>query len=246
MIIKKNVLVFCDDSEEHSIDLARIIEKSKYFKIKVIIVKKKTQNKKFLKKINFIKNKNNIFFENYPHKNKKITLLIQKYKINTGFVFSYQFKLKELFLKKFDFGLINFHPGFLPDVKGSHSSFWSIYTKKNIGCSMHFMNNKIDSGKIIDVYKINIKGIILADKVFYLTREKMKILLKRNLKKIYEEKIIKLINPKTKIYYKKDILKAINLDFNKTIKISKLFDLIRSTHINNHGIFLTIEKRNTS
>ena len=93
------------------------------------------------------------------------------------------------------------------------------------------------------VLKINIKGIILADKVFYLTREKMKILLKRNLKKIYEEKIIKLINPKTKIYYKKDILKAINLDFNKTIKISKLFDLIRSTHINNHGIFFNDRKK---
>ena len=47
MIIKKNVLVFCDDSEEHSIDLARIIEKSLVINIPIVLFQYRKHKSQF-------------------------------------------------------------------------------------------------------------------------------------------------------------------------------------------------------
>ena len=54
-----------------------------------------------------------------------------------------------------NFKFINLHPGILPQYKGT-GNFWAILNKdfKNIGVSIHWMNEKIDDGEIISIVKI--------------------------------------------------------------------------------------------
>ena len=234
---KKNTIVFIDYFEDHSFELLKQLVKSKLFFPRVIICRKKTPKNLMIKKLSSLKITSNIFFENKPEQNKKISLLTKKYKITTGFIFSYPFILNKTFIKKFKFGLINCHPAIISDIKGSHSAFWTIFKERKIGCSIHFLNSKIDSGAIIDTHIIKLKGLILADEVFSQSRKALKYLLKKNLKKIWQGRVEKYQNKSSKIYFKKNIHKEVNLKMNRSIKIKKLFNILRATHINDNGIF---------
>ena len=55
--------------------------------------------------------------------------------------------VKKFMLNKKKF--IHFHPGKLPEFKGSTTIFYSILLKKKIFCSCILLNNKIDGGKIL-------------------------------------------------------------------------------------------------
>jgi methionyl-tRNA formyltransferase len=46
-------------------------------------------------------------------------------------------------------GMLNSHPGLLPEVRGSASVAWSIYFDIPIGCTVHFIDPNIDTGAII-------------------------------------------------------------------------------------------------
>ncbi len=46
-------------------------------------------------------------------------------------------------------GMLNSHPGLLPDVRGSASVAWSIYFDIPIGCTVHLIDPTIDTGPIV-------------------------------------------------------------------------------------------------
>ncbi len=46
-------------------------------------------------------------------------------------------------------GVLNAHPGLLPQVRGSASVAWSIYHDIPIGCTCHFIDPNIDTGDIV-------------------------------------------------------------------------------------------------
>lgn len=46
-------------------------------------------------------------------------------------------------------GMLNSHPGLLPEVRGSASVAWSIYYDVPIGCTCHFIDPNIDTGDIV-------------------------------------------------------------------------------------------------
>ena len=46
-------------------------------------------------------------------------------------------------------GMLNSHPGLLPEVRGSASVAWSIYYDIPIGCTCHFIDPNIDTGDIV-------------------------------------------------------------------------------------------------
>ena len=105
------------------------------------------------------------------------------------------------------------------------------------------MNYKFDSGNIIDRIKIENNLFTTAEEIFHHSRRLSVKLMKKNLNKIYRGKIKTIINKKNKIYFKKYINKEINLDLNKTIKIKKLWAIIRGTKFDNHGIFFKVRNK---
>ena len=55
------------------------------------------------------------------------------------------------------FGVINSHPGLLPECRGSASPAWSVYHDIPIGSSTHFCDNGIDTGDILMRREIPVK-----------------------------------------------------------------------------------------
>ena len=65
--------------------------------------------------------------------------------------------LSKKFIKNFKGKIINIHPSLLPKYKGLNTHEKVIKNKeKYTGCTVHYVNDKLDSGKIILQKKIKI------------------------------------------------------------------------------------------
>jgi len=65
--------------------------------------------------------------------------------------------LNKKFISKFNKKIINIHPSLLPKYKGLNTFKRVIKNKEKLtGCTVHYANNKLDSGKIILKKKVNI------------------------------------------------------------------------------------------
>lgn len=64
--------------------------------------------------------------------------------------------LKNDIINKFKQGIINFHPGDLPDYQGCSAPEWQMYENKNVISTCHFIDEGIDSGPILDKCLLNV------------------------------------------------------------------------------------------
>ena len=65
--------------------------------------------------------------------------------------------LSKNFIKNFKGKILNIHPSLLPKYKGLNTHEKAIKNKdKYSGCTVHFVNSKLDSGKIINQKKVKI------------------------------------------------------------------------------------------
>jgi methionyl-tRNA formyltransferase len=239
----KKILLLSDPSDNYSLKMIEVIKKSKLFKIKFIITTKK-QKKNIHKIKNIIIDKNCLIFsDGFPHKNRKILKLLVKEKIHLGISTGFPNLIRKKFLNMFKEGMINIHPAFLPFNKGSHSAFWSILNYKPYGSSLHFMNEKFDSGNIIDQIKIKNNLFKTAEEIFKESRVAGIQLLKKNLNKIYKGNLKTIKNKNSKINFKNEINEEINLKLNGSIKIKKLWAIIRATKFKNHGIIFKVKDK---
>ena len=134
----------------------------------VISDNNKAKGIKFADKFNI---KKKIFnFENTKNTEKNILILLKKEKINFICLAGFMKILSENFIKKFDGEIINIHPSLLPKYKGLNTHRKAILNKdKFTGCTVHYVTEKLDSGKIIMQKKIKISAkdnpVTLAKKV---------------------------------------------------------------------------------
>ena len=65
--------------------------------------------------------------------------------------------LSKSFIKKFNGKIINIHPSLLPKYKGLNTHNRAIQNRdKFSGCTVHYVTEKLDSGKIIMQRKVKI------------------------------------------------------------------------------------------
>ena len=65
--------------------------------------------------------------------------------------------LSKNFIKRFKGKILNIHPSLLPKYKGLNTHERALYNKeKYSGCTVHFVNSKLDSGRIILQKKVKI------------------------------------------------------------------------------------------
>ena len=66
--------------------------------------------------------------------------------------------LSKSFINNFRGKILNIHPSLLPKYKGLNTHNKAIQNKdKYSGCTVHFVNSRLDSGKIINQKKVRIK-----------------------------------------------------------------------------------------
>ena len=80
----------------------------------------------------------------------KILKYLEKKKIRLICLAGFMKILSRNFIKKFKGKIINIHPSLLPKYKGLNTHQRAINnSEKFSGCTIHFVNHKLDSGKII-------------------------------------------------------------------------------------------------
>ena len=78
-------------------------------------------------------------------------------------------------------GVINSHPGLLPECRGSASPAWSVYHDIPIGSSTHFCDNGIDTGQLLLRREIPVKRGMKYEDLCYETLVLSGILMKEAL-----------------------------------------------------------------
>ena len=74
--------------------------------------------------------------------------------------------LSKNFIKKFKGKIINIHPSLLPKYKGLNTHQRALdNNEKFSGCTIHYVNSKLDSGKIILQKKVRILKNDTTDKL---------------------------------------------------------------------------------
>jgi|TARA_B100000929_G_scaffold207627_1_gene165458 formyltetrahydrofolate-dependent phosphoribosylglycinamide formyltransferase len=82
---------------------------------------------------------------------------LKKNKIKLIFLAGFMKILSKNFIKKFKNKIINIHPSLLPKYKGLNTHKRVIKNREKFsGCTVHFVNEKLDSGKIILQKKVKI------------------------------------------------------------------------------------------
>ena len=87
----------------------------------------------------------------------KLLSILEKYEIEIICLAGFMKILSKNFIKKFDGKILNIHPSLLPKYKGlkTHKRVLD-NNEKYSGCTVHFVNSKLDSGKIILQKKVKI------------------------------------------------------------------------------------------
>ena len=91
---------------------------------------------------------------------KKIIHELKKNNINLICLAGFMKILSKSFIKNFKGKILNIHPSLLPKYKGLNTHEKAIKNKdKYSGCTVHFVNSKLDSGKIINQKKVRISKL---------------------------------------------------------------------------------------
>ena len=89
-------------------------------------------------------------FKNSKVTEAKILNLLNKKNIKFICLAGFMKVLSKNFIKKFNGKIVNIHPSLLPKYKGLDTHIKAIQNKDKIaGCTVHFVTDKLDSGKII-------------------------------------------------------------------------------------------------
>ena len=88
---------------------------------------------------------------------KNLLFTLKKRKIIIICLAGFMRILSKNFIRKFNGKILNIHPSLLPKYKGLNTHSRAIQNKeKYTGCTVHFVNSKLDSGRIVLQKKIKI------------------------------------------------------------------------------------------
>ena len=185
--IKKRTAIFISGNGSNMKNLVKFSKiKNTPIKVDLVISSNKKSNA-----IQYLK-KNKIDFKifNFRQKNKderKIINILKKRKTQLICLAGFMKILSGNFIKRFKGKILNIHPSLLPKYKGLNTHERAIHNKEKFsGCTVHFVNSKLDSGKIILQKKIKISKNDTKDSLA------KKVLFQEH--KLYPRAILKIFN----------------------------------------------------
>jgi len=118
-------------------------------------------------KFKIINSKKMINFEN------KTLIILKKNNIKLICLAGFMKILSDKFIKNFKYKILNIHPSLLPKYKGLNTHKRVLKNKEKFsGCTVHYVTNKLDSGRVILQKKVR---IIKADNEKTLRKKILKI-----------------------------------------------------------------------
>ena len=126
-------------------------------------------------------------FEQRSQSESKILATFKRYDIKMVLLAGFMKILSKNFITKFKGKILNIHPSLLPKYKGLNTHQKALDNKeKYSGCTVHIVNSKLDSGKIILQKKVKISKIETKNSLA------KKILAQEH--KLYPKAILKVFN----------------------------------------------------
>ena len=183
---KINIAVFISGTGSN---LKSLIKFSKLKKSPIIIklIISNNYKAKGLQYANIYNIKKKVFDFKNTLSEKKVINELKKDDINLICLAGFMKILSKNFIKKFKGKILNIHPSLLPKYKGLNTHQRVLNNKeKYSGCTVHFVNSRLDSGKIILQKKVKISK---KDTEYSLAK---KILAQEH--KLYPKAILKIFN----------------------------------------------------
>ena len=140
-------------------NLKSLIKFSKLKKSPIIIklIISNNSKAKGLRYANIYKIKKKVFNFKNTLSEKKVINELKKNDIHLICLAGFMKILSKSFINNFKGKILNIHPSLLPKYKGLNTHERAIRNKdKYSGCSVHFVNSRLDSGKIISQKKVRI------------------------------------------------------------------------------------------
>ena len=156
---KINIAVFISGTGSN---LKSLIKFSKLKKSPIIIkmIISNNYKAKGLRYANIYKIKKKIFDFKNTLSEKKVINELKKNDIHLICLAGFMKILSKTFIKNFKGKILNIHPSLLPKYKGLNTHERAIRNKdKYSGCTVHFVNSRLDSGEIIKQKKVRIKKL---------------------------------------------------------------------------------------
>ena len=156
---KINIAVFISGTGSN---LKSLIKFSKLKKSPIIIKMIVSNNYKAqgLQYANIYKIKKKVFDFKNTLSEKKVINELKKSDIHLICLAGFMKILSKSFIKNFKGKILNIHPSLLPKYKGLNTHERAIRNKdKYSGCTVHFVNSRLDSGEIINQKKVRIKKL---------------------------------------------------------------------------------------
>ena len=157
--IKKRTAIFISGNGSNMKNLVKFSKiKNAPIKVDLVISSNKRSNA-----IRYLK-KNKIYFKifDFKQKNKderKIFDILKKRKTQLICLAGFMKILSRNFIKRFNGKILNIHPSLLPKYKGLNTHERAIFNKEKFsGCTVHIVNSKLDSGKIIMQKKLRVSN----------------------------------------------------------------------------------------
>lgn len=145
-----------------------------------------------------IAKENNIPFYMFNRKttnvSKEIVKLLDEKKIDLVVLAGFLSILEDEFLAKYENRIINIHPSLLPKYGGFGMHGMNVHREvfkngeKESGCTVHYVNQEIDGGEIIEQEKVDISEAKSPEEIQKLVLKKEWILLPRVVKRLIENK----------------------------------------------------------
>ena len=156
---KINTAVFISGTGSN---LKSLIKFSKLKKSPIIIkiIISNNHKAKGLRYANIYKIKKKIFNFKNTLSEKKVINELKKRDIHLICLAGFMKILSKSFIGNFKGKILNIHPSLLPKYKGLNTHERAIRNKdKYSGCTVHFVNSRLDSGEIINQKKVRIKKL---------------------------------------------------------------------------------------
>ena len=183
---KKKVAVFISGNGSNLLNIIKFsLTKKSPISVKLII--SNNQSAKGLKYSKIYNIKKKIITFRHKSSIELLLTILSKNNISLILLAGFMKILPKEFIKNFKGKILNIHPSLLPKYKGLDTHARVIKNKeKYTGCTVHYVNFKLDSGKIIIQKRVKVSK-----------RDNPKSLAKKVLKqehKIYPKAILKLFN----------------------------------------------------
>jgi phosphoribosylglycinamide formyltransferase-1 len=83
------------------------------------------------------------------HNSSESLQILENYKPKLGLISGARLLSTEI-IRSFSKGIINFHPGLIPEARGVDTLQWIIYDSLPMGVTSHFIDHRVDAGRIIE------------------------------------------------------------------------------------------------